>query len=139
MAPTPAAERAPQVAARPADRYGDRRRSRRGVTIVAVVCAVLVAAGLGAVAWGMLQPSADAEVGTFAVVDDGHVELVLEVTRPVGTTAVCTIEALGGGFGQVGIVDVTVEPADTRVTQVPVTMATSERATVVDVRTCRLP
>lgn len=134
MPPSPAVE-----PVRPAGRYGEPARTgRRRVPIVAVVAALVAAVGLGWVSWGMLQPSAEGEVGLFTAVDDGHVELVLEVTRPVGRTAVCTVEALGAGHGQVGILDVVVEPAETRVSRVHLTMATSEPATVAMVRTCEL-
>lgn len=141
IADSPSAGPAAPRPARPADRYGDRppQPRRRAVVIaVAVVAGVLVAAGLGWVAWGMLQPQAEGEVGTFDVVDDTHADFTLDVTRPVGTTAVCTVEALGAGFSQVGVLDVVVEPADTRVTQVETTIRTSAIASVVSVRSCRL-
>lgn len=126
---------------RPAARYGDRpeRPRRRGVVVlVAIVAAAVVLAGLGWVSWGMLQPQAEGEVGTFDVVDATRADFVLEVTRPAGTTAVCTVEALGEGFAQVGVLEVTVEPSDDRVTRVPTSIATSAIASVVSVRTCRL-
>ncbi|GAB2606839.1 DUF4307 domain-containing protein [Pseudactinotalea suaedae] len=138
MPPSPAATSRTERA-RPAERYGDRpSRPRRRVPLVAVVAGLLVAAGLGWVSWGMLQPSAEGEVGVFTAVDDGHVELVLEVTRPVGSTAVCTLEAVGSGFGQVGILDVTVPPADTQVSRVHLTMATTETASIAMVKRCDL-
>ena len=125
--------------ARPAARYGDRPpRPRRRVPLVAVVVGLVAVVAFAWVSWGMLQPSAEGEVGVFTAVDDGHVELVLEVTRPVGSTAVCTLEAVGSGFGQVGIVDVTVAPADTQVSRVHLTMATSETATIAMVKRCDL-
>ena len=127
------------ICVRPADRYGERpSRSRRRVPIVAIAVGLVAAVGLGWVSWGMLQPSAEGEVGVFTAVDDGHVELILEVTRPVGRTAVCTLEAVGTGFGQVGILDVTVEPADTQVSRVHLTMATSQIATIAMVKRCDL-
>lgn len=124
---------------RPAGRYDERppRRPAR-VRLVAVVAGVIAAIGLGWVAWGMLQPSAEGEVGLSTTIDETRVELTLEVTRPVGTTAVCTIEAVNSGFGQVGIVDIVVEPSETRVSLVHVTMATSERATIAMVRSCEI-
>jgi len=108
------------------------------VPLVAVVVGLVAVVAFAWVSWGMLQPSAEGEVGVFTAVDDGHVELVLEVTRPVGSTAVCTLEAVGSGFGQVGIVDVTVAPADTQVSRVHLTMATSETATIAMVKRCDL-
>lgn len=139
MAPPPAAPAS--TARRPADRYGERPTSRRGLVAIAVACALVAAVALGWVAWGMLQPRAEGEVGLFEATESAEgdgVELVLEVTRPVGTTAVCTIEALGAGFSLVGLVDVTVDAAEEQVSQVRVTMATSEPATVAMVRSCRL-
>lgn len=143
MSASPAPRTAAPAPAGPGrgDGGGSPGLSRRTVVVAAVVCALVAAVFLGWVAWGMLQPRADGEVGLFEATHEGGVdgvELVLEVTRPVGSTAVCTIEALGEGFTQVGLVDVTVEPADTQVTRVQVTMATSEPARLAMVRSCRL-
>lgn len=136
---TSSAARSTRERVLPAGRYDQRpATSPARVRMLAIVLALVAAIGLGWVAWGMLQPSAEGEVGLFTAVDDGHVELTLEVTRPVGTTAVCTIEALGGGFGQVGFVEVVVDPADTQVSRVQVTMLTSERASIAMVRSCEL-
>ncbi|WP_156251764.1 DUF4307 domain-containing protein [Pseudactinotalea terrae] len=138
MAPSPAPG-STREHVRPAGRYGEKpARPGGSLRVAAVVVGLVAAVGLGWVAWGMMQPSAEGEVGLFTAVDDGHVELVLEVTRPVGATAVCTIEALGGGFGQVGIVDVEVEPADSQVSRVALTMATTERASIAMVRSCEI-
>ncbi|WP_420113796.1 DUF4307 domain-containing protein [Pseudactinotalea sp.] len=138
MPPSPAAESTGERL-RPAGRYGEApARTRRRMPVVAIVVAVIAAVGLGWVSWGMLQPRAEGEVGAFTAGDDSHVELVLEVTRPIGRTAVCTLEAVGSGFGQVGILDVEVEPAETQVSRVHLTMATSEPATIAMVRSCRL-
>lgn len=139
--PTSPADQPTREHVRPAGRYGEQPAGpkRRGPFVWLVSAVGLVAAiGLAWVAWGMLQPRAEGEVGVFTPVDDGHVELVLEVTRPVGRTAVCTLEAVGSGFGQVGILDVVVDPAETQVSRVHLTMATSERATIAMVRTCEL-
>jgi hypothetical protein len=138
MAPSPAPG-STRERVRPAGRYGEKPPRPRGtLRVAAIVVGLLAAVGLGWVAWGMLQPSAEGEVGVFTAVDDGHVELVLEVTRPVGTTAVCTIEALGAGFGQVGVLDVEVAPADSQVSRVHLRMATTERASVAMVRSCSI-
>lgn len=138
MASTPAAQTSPGAASLMRERYGARPTRRRPLRVAAIVCAVVAAIGFGYVSWGMLQPTAEAEVSRYEVVDAGEVTLILEVTRPVGRTAVCTVEALGGGFSQVGLLEVTIEPADTAVSQIPVTIATSERATVATTRSCRL-
>ena len=141
IADSPAADASTPRPVRPADRYGDRpvRPRRRGVLVlVAAVAAALVAAGLGWVAWGMLQPQAEGEVGTFDVIDETGASFVLEVTRPVGSTAVCTVEALGEGFAQVGLLEVTIEPGDDRVSRVETTIATSAIASMVSVRGCEL-
>jgi hypothetical protein len=134
-APAPARPADAELAAR---RYGTRPRSRRPFVALVVALAVVAVAGVSWVAWGMLQPRADAEVSSFRVQDDAEVALVLDVTRPIGSTAVCTVEALGAGFSQVGLLDVEVPPATTAFSQVDVAMATSEVATVADVRSCRL-
>ncbi|MFV0426697.1 MAG: DUF4307 domain-containing protein [Beutenbergiaceae bacterium] len=120
-------------------RYGT--NSRTGLKPLWLVAAVSAVIGLGALvwlAWGASQPQANGEVTNFQVVDDRQVEVMVEVTRPVGREGVCTLEALGDGFAQVGLLDVTLEPSDGAVVQIPVTMATSELATVAVVRSCRL-
>ena len=69
---------------RPAGRYGEQApRERRRVPIVAVVVGVLAAVGLGWVSWGMLQPTAEGEVGVFTVIDETEVELVRGRERQV--------------------------------------------------------
>lgn len=138
MASTPAAQTALGDSERVRARYAVLPPRRRPLALVATVCAVIAAIGFGWVAWGMLQPQAEGEVGRFHVVDATEVTLVLEVTRPEGRRAVCTIEALGAGFSQVGLLEVEVEPAETSVSQFPLSMATSAEATVATVRGCRL-
>jgi hypothetical protein len=139
IADTPAADQSLPRPERPVARYGaPPRPRRRRVVVVAVCCAVLAAVGLGWVVVGMLQPRAEGEVGVFDVIDSAHADFVLEVTRPPDRTAVCTVEALGEGFGQVGLIDVTVEPSDAQVVRVGSTIATSTTASVVTVTSCRL-
>lgn len=136
MTAPPAAGTPSRTSETMAQRYGSRGTSRRQVRIVAIACAVVAAIGLGWVAWGMLAPSAEGDVSRFTVVDETSIDVVLEVTRPVGRTAVCTIEVLGDGFAQVGLADIRVEPAPTSVSVVQVPIATSAQATVAVVRSC---
>ncbi|MFV0253008.1 MAG: DUF4307 domain-containing protein [Beutenbergiaceae bacterium] len=121
------------------DRYGrSESGSKRVVWLVAAACAVLGAAALAWLAWGELQPRATGEVTQFQVLDSARVQVVLEVTRPVGQAGACTIEALGDGFAQVGLLDVALPASEGAVVEVQVTVATSEPATVAVVRSCQL-
>lgn len=135
MAAPPAAGTPSRTSETMLQRYG-RPGSPSRVRIVAIACAAVAATGLGWVAWGMLAPGAEGEVSRFTVTDETSVAVVLEVTRPTGRTAVCTVEVLGDGFAQVGLADIRVEPAQTSVSVVEVPVATSAPATVAVVRSC---
>lgn len=137
MAHSPAAPAA-VAQTRYEQRYGKPSSSRRPLWVVVIVCGILGVAALSWLAWDMLQPTATGEVARFEVVDDRQVDFILEVTRPIGEPGVCTIEALGDGFAQVGLLEKDLEPATSAVIEVPLTIATSERATVAVVRECRL-
>lgn len=127
---------APTAAELRARRYGERPRSRRPFVVLVVVVSLVATAVVVWVAVGLVRPQASGDAPAFTVVGVDEVEVRLEVTRPPGTTAACTLEALGNGFGQVGLLDVTVPPSQNRVAQLGVTLRTSERANAVVVRDC---
>lgn len=120
-------------------RYGKpASSSNRPLWVVAGVSIVVGIIVLAWMAWGELQPRATGSITQFQVLDDARVQATLEVTRPVGQEGVCTLEALGDGFAQVGLVDIALPAAEGAIEQVEVIVATSEPATVIEVRSCRL-
>jgi hypothetical protein len=127
---------APTAAELRARRYGERPRTRRPFVVVVIVAAVLATAVVVWIAVGLVRPQASGDAPAYTVRGVDEIDVRLEVTRPPGTTATCTVEALGNGFGQVGLLDVTVPPGTNRVAQVRVSLATSERAHAVVVRDC---
>ncbi|SEE96525.1 DUF4307 domain-containing protein [Ruania alba] len=132
----------PEVAAMLAERYGRRpgqdRRSRRSTRIVAIVCAILGIAVLVLIGTNVLRPAATAQDVGFAVLDDSQVRVTFDVTKPDDRSATCTLEALNTGFGQVGLLEVVIPPAEGPTTRHTATVATTELATTGVVRDCEL-
>lgn len=124
-----------------AERYGrppSPRRRRRALWLTAGSLGVLGVATLVMISIGFFEPDATASQVGFDVVDDSRVQVIFDVTKPEQATASCTLEALNEGYGQVGIVDVTIGPRDHHTTRVTTDIATTELATTGVVRECRL-
>ena len=119
--------------ARPAERYGDRtprERARRRRAVAAVTVA-LASGGVAYAAWYGLSSAGGVSVDprSYEHVGDGVLRVTFAVTRPVGTTVVCDVEALSSSAAQVGLAREPV-PASARPTDVvSVDVLTSERAT----------
>ena len=134
----PAAERTAQVMA---ERYGaptPAHRRRRRLWLTAGSLGVL---GIAVLVWISIEffaPEATSEQIGFDVIDETHVQVIVDVSKPLDRTATCTLEALNQGYGQVGIVDVTVGPQDQRTTRLTVDITTAELATTGVVRECTL-
>jgi hypothetical protein len=112
----------------PTGRYGadpaqTERRSRR-VYLAFVALFLLVIAGVGAVY--VLQSSVDGEVEAFQVVSPSKVLIHLQVTKPAGTAANCTVRSRDVNGNEVGRVTVNIPKA------------ASTYDTVVDLRTISL-
>jgi hypothetical protein len=140
----------------PADRYGRRRptaahgdaelepdggpaRSRlSGRAKVAI--ALGLALGVALAAWlsfAQYQRSpVTADVVSFRVTSAEQIEIDFQVSMPVGTKAVCTVEALSKSFAQVGTMQVPVGPSKTATTRYSVTLRTSQRADAGTVNGC---
>lgn len=135
---TAQADRTAQVMA---ERYGaptPARRSRRALWLTAGSLGVLGVALLVWISIEFFAPEATSEQVGFDVVDETHVQVIVDVSKPHDATATCTVEALNEGYGQVGITDVTVGPHDQRTTRLTVDIATTELATTGVVRECSL-
>lgn len=120
-----------------ADRYGTGprlgRRTRTvllgalGAVAVAVAAWFGIAAGSAPVTWQ--------EVG-FTLADD-HVDLVFDVSRPdPSVPVVCTVEALDQSYGQVGVTEVAVPPAEARTVRQRVEIRVVAAAVTGVVREC---
>ena len=106
--------------------------------------AVVVAGGavvaIGLVVWLALGTTGDDvswEDVSYKVQGDQRVDVRFRVTKDPKATAECTLQALNRGFAEVGVVTVTVGPADTRTQDVTASVATQERAVTGVVDTCR--
>ncbi|MFC8599510.1 MULTISPECIES: DUF4307 domain-containing protein [unclassified Isoptericola] len=127
----------------PADRYGTRPQ-RRGIgTGGKVAIAAALAAGVGLAAWFSVEQNrrdpVEVDVVSFDVRDAEQVDVTFQVHMPVGTTAVCEVEALAPSYAQVGTLDVPVGPSKEITSTYTVTLRTSEKATTAVVESCDVP
>jgi hypothetical protein len=124
----------------PAGRYGPEptarsaRRGRLGLVATAVLGATLVIwIGLNLAG----QPVSWKDVG-FHVQDARAIEVTFEVTKPKESTVTCTVTALSESYGQVGVRNVEVGPADSATRRVTATVQTTELAVSGTVEPCTL-
>ncbi|PZR54295.1 DUF4307 domain-containing protein [Xylanimonas oleitrophica] len=103
--------------------------------------AAAIAVAVAAVAWIAAsqhqQNPVTGDVVSYRVVSAEEVEIDFQVSMPVGTTAVCTVEAMSSSFAQVGTMDVEVGPSETRTSRYSVTLRTSQQADTGVVEGCR--
>ena len=128
----------PTATTPPAGRYepvpdGRGARRRRAWVVVGVVLALGL---LAFVTRGVLANPVHWQDYGFKVVDDGHVTVTFDVTKPRSATARCTVQALSESFAQVGVRTVTVGPAQTSTTRVTVDVQTAETAVSGTVKSC---
>jgi hypothetical protein len=124
----------------PAGRYGPEptraRRARRA--LVVATGAVIVIGVMVWLAYGTTRNDVSWEDVGYKVQGDERVDVRFRVTKNPAATAECTLQALNRGFAEVGVVTVTVGPADTRTQDVTASVATQERAVTGVVDSCRL-
>lgn len=114
----------------PAGRYGRVPDARRRAAGRVVAVALLVVALAGAV-WIGVRPGTMTvrwnDVG-YSVRGPDRVDVTFEVIKDAGVTARCTVTALSAAYAEVGVVTVTVGPADSGVVRRTVPVATQELA-----------
>lgn len=118
-------------------RYGtsqgnDQRRLRILIVILGTICVLL----LGWIGTGFAKPAVTSNLISFDVVDPGLTTITIEVSRPPGRAAQCTVEALSTGYAQVGVKTVAVAPSQERTTPLLIEINTSEIATTALVDSC---
>jgi len=124
-----------------AERYGaptPPRRRRRAFWLTAGGLGAVGTAALVMIAVGFFEPDATGSQVGFDVVDDTQVQVIFDVTKPEEATATCTLEALTEGYGQAGIVDVTIGPQQQHTTRITTDISTTELATTGVIRECNL-
>ncbi|WP_165962764.1 DUF4307 domain-containing protein [Occultella glacieicola] len=139
MVQAPARTEQDATAALLADRYG-RRTAGGGRRLRArILIAALAVAGIAVLAWiavDMFAPSVESRDVGFHVVDSESVRVTFDVTKPAERSAVCTLEALSTGYGQVGLLQVEIGPQVADTVRITAEVATSEEATTGLVRAC---
>lgn len=126
------------AAGAPAGRYGRAAGPvRRRLTIIAVALASALVLALGAwYTWGIFADPVQWQDVGFHVNDDRSVDVTFEVTKAQSATVTCRVRALSQSYGEVGVSDVEVGPADTRTLRVTVHVVTSELAVTGTVDRC---
>lgn len=120
-----------------AQRYGERKsnpRRNRILTIVGVAVLTLIAAWFG---FANYSPLSFKDLG-YRVLSDYRIEVDFELTRPVGSVAICSVEALNNSFAQVGWIELILPAAEQSTTRNTVTLNTTELAVTGLVDECRL-
>ena len=124
----------------PPGRYGPpptarrRRLARLGMGALGAL-AVVVAVWIG-VGTGTAEVTWD-DVG-YSVRGPDRVDVTFRVVKDPGATARCTVTALSTSYAEVGVVDVTVGPADARTVEQTATVATQELAVTGVVDGCEI-
>jgi hypothetical protein len=114
----------------PAGRYGPEPRPRRR-TAGRIGVAALLALGVAGAVWVGLKPGTDMVTWTdvgYSVQGPDRVDVTFEVAKDPDVTARCIVHALSAAYAEVGVVTVTVGPADARTVRETVPVATQELA-----------
>lgn len=120
-----------------AQRYGERKsnpRRNRILTIVGVAVLTLIAAWFG---FANYSPLSFKDLG-YRVLSDYRIEVDFELTRPVGSVAICSVEALNNSFAQVGWIELILPAVEQSTARNTVTLNTTELAVTGLVDECRL-
>lgn len=107
-----------------------------------VISGIGIAIATGLVAYGSFAGQNSSirvqDVG-FVINGSESVTLRFNVAKPKDVTVVCDVEALSHSFAQVGVVEVTVGPANTSEQEVSVTIPTVETAVTATADSCTIP
>lgn len=90
------------------------------------------------VAVNQLRPGVSTQEVGFVVHDEQTIDVIFDITMPVGAQAHCTIEALDARFGQVGLLDTDIGPMPDQVNRITIEVTTSAPAVTGVVRSCVL-
>lgn len=124
----------------PAGRYGPEPSARRRLLARAATAVLGVLALVAAVWIGIANGSAEVtwdDVG-YAVQGPERVDVTFRVTKDPGATVSCTVTALSASYAEVGVVTVTVGPADAGTVERTVPVATQELAVTGLVDACEV-
>jgi len=114
----------------PAGRYGPEPGARHRTT-GRIGVAALLGLGIAGAVWVGLKPGTDTVTWTdvgYSVQGPDRVDVTFEVAKDPDVTARCTLHALSAAYAEVGVVTVTVGPADARSVRQTVPVATQELA-----------
>ncbi|MBV9023657.1 MAG: DUF4307 domain-containing protein [Streptomycetaceae bacterium] len=123
----------------PETRYGrvDAARTDRRLKLLGAVLGGMLLVFVGWAAWGYLSTNEiSGQVVTFMVVSDSEVQAHLEVHKPAGTTAVCTLRSQAPDQSEVGRKDVTLAQHDSTV-DTRVIIRTTARGTTAELLGCQ--
>jgi hypothetical protein len=138
--PTPAPRRTAgaEQADLMASRYGSAPRSRRLLTLgaVVVVAAALLAWLLWA-AWRQSTGTVDGSVSAFDIIGPHRIDVTLEIRRPAHTAVRCTLQAQATDHSVVGQTVVSLSPAGSSDVTVRTSVRTEREATTAVVSDCR--
>ena len=124
----------------PEGRYGAPPSARRRTLARAGTAALGAVAVAGAV-WvgvGAGSPAVRWEDVGYVVRGPDRVDVTFRVVKDPGATATCTVTALSQSYAEVGVVTTTVGPADGRVVEQTVPVATQELAVTGVVDRCEV-
>lgn len=123
----------------PEGRYGraDAARTDRRLKLLGAALGAVLLACIGWAAWWYLSTNdVSGQVITFTVVSDSEVQAHLEVHKPTGTTAVCTLRSQAPDQSEVGRKDVTLTE-HASVVDTLVTIRTTARGTTAELLGCQ--
>lgn len=120
------------------ERYGRSRTRSFDKRFAWVIAGAAVLAGLAFVVFGGWQQGKDVDfqVLHYSVIDEGAVQVDVQVTVPSNATVVCAVEALSTSHGTVGWKLVTIPDGDDHTRRFTSTLVTTAPATTGLVRSC---
>lgn len=120
-----------------AERYGVGSPRRRGIALGAVALAIVALLGwLGWSAWDQATRTVAATISSFDVVSAHRIEVTVDIHRPAGSTAQCTLRAQASDHSVVGELVVSVPAGGESDVQIRTAIKTDHEATSADVSSC---
>ncbi len=120
-----------------AERYGVGSPRRRRVALGAVALFIVALLGwLGWSAWDQATKTVAGTISAFDVVSAHRIKVTVEIHRPGGSTARCTLRAQASDHSVVGELVVSVPAGGESDVQIQTAIRTDREATSADVTTC---